>query len=150
MTRMPAFAVLHVTSIPGGGVDRHIRDIARGASRPHLVWHAAERGDAIEVIPEGEILPLDPDRIEQEPQPLIDWLRRRGVGLVHVHAVTEAPRRRAEWIAQALGVPFIVTLHDVLFLRREAFDEGRMPQADAAWLTQTSAFIGRAAAVLAP
>ena len=45
---MGACAVLHVTSLLGGGVDRHIRDIARGVPRPHLFWHAAENAEVIE------------------------------------------------------------------------------------------------------
>src|SRR5512141_211430 len=108
---MAAFAVLHVTSIPGGGVDRHIRDIARASRRPHLVWHAAEHGDAIELLGERRALPLDRQRLEQEPQAVIEWLRARRIGVVHAHAVTAAPRERARWIADALGVRTVVTLH---------------------------------------
>lgn len=147
---MSAFAVLHVTSIPGGGVDRHIRDIARADPRAHLVWHAAERADAIEIVDEHRVLPLEPAAVDREPRELVDWLRARRVGLVHAHAVTEAPRARAAWIARELGVPLFVTLHDVLFLRRAAFDERGTPIPDPAWLAGTAAFISRAAAVLAP
>lgn len=142
--------VLHVTSIPGGGVDRHIRDIARASARPHLVWHAADNGDAIEIPSERRVLPLDREALARDPQPLVDFLRERGVGLVHAHAVTEAPRERADWAARALGVPKIVTLHDVLFLRRDSFDRSGQPTADPDWLAQTAPFIRSAAAVIAP
>jgi glycosyltransferase involved in cell wall biosynthesis len=147
---MPASAVLHVTSIPGGGVDRHIRDIARSSDCEHIVWHAADNGDAIEIPSEKRVLPLDRESFARDPQPLLAFLRSRGVGLVHAHAVTEAPRERATWIADSLGVPKIVTLHDVLFLRREAFDQAGAPAADEKWLRETSAFIRSASAVVAP
>ncbi|HET9650702.1 MAG TPA: glycosyltransferase family 4 protein [Usitatibacter sp.] len=147
---MAAFSVLHVTSVPGGGVDRHIRDIARASRRPHLVWHAADNGDAIELLGERRAFPLDRRRLEQEPQVLIDWLRGQRVGVVHTHSVTTAPRERARWITRALGVRNVVTLHDVLFLSRDAFAHGPVPEADPQWLRETSAFIADAAAVLAP
>ena len=147
---MSASAVLHVTSIPGGGVDRHIRDIARTSGRPHLVWHAADAGDALEIPAEKRVLPFDREKLARDPSPVLDFLRKHRVGLVHAHAVTEAPRERAAWIAQALGVPKIVTLHDVLFLRREAFHHAGVPVADEPWLRDTSGFIRSAAAVIAP
>jgi glycosyltransferase involved in cell wall biosynthesis len=146
---MPASAVLHVTSFPGGGVDRHIRDIARASARRHLVWHAAEGGDAIEVLDEHRVLPLDAARVEQDPQALAAWLRAQGVGLIHAHAVTPSPRRRATWAAQALGARTVVTLHDVLFLRADAFTAGTEAP-DAAWLDETRRYMASAAATVAP
>lgn len=147
---MSAFAVLHVTSVPGGGVDRHIRDIGRASRRPHLVWHAAANADAIELLGERRVLPLDGRRVDAEPHAVIEWLRAQRIGLVHTHSVTTEPRERARWVTQALGVRNIVTLHDVLFLSRDAFAHGPVPEGDPAWLRDTSAFIGAAAAVLAP
>lgn len=148
---MPSgFTVLHVTSIPGGGVDRHLRDIARASGHAHLVWHASDAGDLIEIPAEHRALPLDRDELARDPAPLAAFLRGHRVGLVHAHAVTEAPRARAQWACDALGVARIVTLHDVLFLRREAFDTSGAPRADPAWLAQTGPFIRSAAAVLAP
>lgn len=147
---MPSSAVLHVTSIPGGGVDRHIRDIARSSDREHLVWHAADGGDALEIPSEHRVLPLDREKLASDARPLLAFLRSRRVGLVHAHAVTEAPRQRADWIARSLGLAKIVTLHDVLFLRREAFDETGAPAPNEGWLRETSGFIRSAAAVIAP
>ena len=46
---MHSGSVLHVTSLPGGGVDRHIRDIARTVARHHLIWHTAATADVIEM-----------------------------------------------------------------------------------------------------
>ena len=148
---MAARAVLHVTSVPGGGVDRHIRDIARASARRHLVWHAAESGDALEVLGDAHrVFPLAPHAIDDEPHGMAAWLRAQGVGMVHVHALTQAPRERAGRIARLLDVPAIVTLHDVLFLSPDAFAHGPTPQPDPAWLRETAALVGTAVATLAP
>ena len=147
---MSSCAVLHITSLLGGGVDRHVRDIARSASGRHLVWHIADGADVIEVPREGRFLPLDAAAIGRAPTQLAGWLRAQGVGVIHAHSVSRAARRRARWAAQALGIATIVTLHDILFLRREGFEPGAAPGADPAWLAQTAPFLRNAAAVLAP
>ena len=148
---MAARAVLHVTSVPGGGVDRHIRDIARTSPRAHLVWHAAESGDALEVLGDAHrVFSLAPQAIDDDPRAMAAWLRAQGVGVVHVHALTQAPRERARQLARLLGVPAIVTLHDVLFLSADAFAHGPAPQPDAQWLRETASLVGAAAATLAP
>jgi len=148
---MAARAVLHVTSVPGGGVDRHIRDIARASARRHLVWHAAEGGDALEVLGDApRVFPLAARAIDDEPRAMAAWLHALGVGVLHVHALTQAPRERATQLARLLGVPAIVTLHDVLFLSPDAFAHGPTPQPDPAWLRETAALVGTAVATLAP
>ncbi|HEX7466920.1 MAG TPA: glycosyltransferase family 4 protein, partial [Usitatibacter sp.] len=147
---MSSCAVLHITSLLGGGVDRHVRDIARAAPGRHVVWHTSDSADVIEVSGTGELLPLDGAAIERDPAPLAEWLRAMGVGIVHAHSVGRAARRRAAWAAQALGVPTIVTLHDILFLRREGFEPGAARGADPAWLALTAPFLRAAAAVIAP
>ena len=127
-----------------------MRDIARSAPGRHVVWHTSDGADVIEVPDRGEFLPLDGASIEREPALLAEWLRARGVGLVHAHSVGRAARRRAAWAAQALGVATLVTLHDILFLRREGFEPGAAPGADASWLALTAPFLRQAAAVVAP
>jgi len=144
---MGACAVLHVTSLLGGGVDRHIRDIARSVPRAHLFWHAADSADAIEDPLARRYFPLARGAMGDS---LAGWLRGRGVGLVHVHAIDQAARARASWAAKALGVPVIATLHDVLFLRREGLQPGAPREADPAWLAGTSGFLAGAAARIAP
>jgi glycosyltransferase involved in cell wall biosynthesis len=144
------FAVLHVTSMPGGGVNRHIDDIARAGTRPHLVWHVAEGADVIAAPGAQRYFPLDRRALGEGTAALADWLRSRGVGLVHVHSIAPGPRARAEWAIGHLDVPFVATLHDVLFLRRDGFDPGASREPDAAWLAQSRAFLARAAARIAP
>ena len=143
-------AVLHVTSMLGGGVDRHVRDIGRASSRNHLVWHTAQGADVLETLSDSHFNALDPAAIEPEGATLASWLRARRVGLIHVHSVSEAARARAQWAAKALGVPMIVTLHDILFLRGDGFEPGAGASPDPAWLARTAPFLRGAAAVLAP
>ena len=130
-------------------MDRHVRDIARAAPGRHIVWHTSAGADVIEV-PGGEILPLDGPSIEREPAILAGWLRAHGVGVIHAHSVSRAARRRATWVAKELGLATLVTLHDILFLRREGFEPGAAPGADPAWLALTAPFLRAAAAVIAP
>ncbi|MGZ5111718.1 MAG: glycosyltransferase [Usitatibacter sp.] len=147
---MSAHAVLHVTSLPGGGVDRHIRDIARHGTRRHLVWHTTDGADVIEIPAEGRFLPLDRAALERDPRPLAEWLGRQGVGIVHAHSVARAPRSRASWASRSLGLAIIATLHDVLFLRPDGFEPGAPQLPDGPWLEATSAFLKGAAARIAP
>jgi glycosyltransferase involved in cell wall biosynthesis len=94
--------------------------------------------------------PLDRRALGEGAAALADWLRSRGVGLVHVHSIAPGPRARAEWAIAQLGVPFVATLHDVLFLRRDGFvaDEPLTP--DPAWIAATGAFLREGAEVVAP
>ncbi len=147
---MSSCAVLHITSLLGGGVDRHVRDIARAAPSRHLVWHTCETADVIEIPASGEFLPLDGAALERDPAKLAAWLQAQGVGIVHAHSVDRAARRRASWAAQALGVAVVVTLHDILFLRREGFEPGASRAPDSQWLAETAPFLRSAAAVIAP
>lgn len=147
---MTAFAVLHVTSMPGGGVNRHIDDVVAAGLRRHLVWHVAPGADVIAIPGEKRFVPLDPAAVESHPAALADWLRSQGVGAVHVHSVASAPRARAAWAAQALGVPTLATLHDVLFMRMNGFEAGAPPEPDEEWLAQSKRFLAQAAARIAP
>lgn len=147
---MTAFAVLHVTSMPGGGVNRCIGDIAAAGSRRHLVWHTAASADVIEARAPARFLPIDRTALEDDPAPLAQWLRAQGVGLVHVHSMSAVSRARAAWVAEALGVRAVATLHDVLFLRPDGLEPGASREPDPDWLRATSAFLERMAACVAP
>ena len=142
-------AVLHVLAALGGGVDRHVRDIASAVSRPHLLWHVGERADVLEAPGQPRFHPLDRDAIERDPATLDAWLRAHGVGLVHLHSVGRAVRSRAEWLLEHLEVPLVMTLHDVMFLRPDAFAY-EQPADDPAWIAEIASTVSRASAVLAP
>lgn len=147
---MDACAVLHITALLGGGVDRHVRDIARAGTRRHLFWHTGPTADVFEAPSEGRVLALDPAAVDRSAARVAHWLRSERVGLLHVHSMTAAARNRTRWLAQLLAVRFVATLHDVLFLRDDGFEADGDVAAAPAWLAQTSAFLREAAAVVAP
>ena len=147
---MNACAVLHVTSIPGGGVDRHVRDISASGRRRHLVWHVGEAADAIERPEAPRVMPLDRDALQRDPAVLGGWLRAQGVGVVHLHSVARHARARAEWAASATGASTVVTLHDVLFLDARGFIDAVPGQSDPAWLAEVKPLLLSASAVVAP
>jgi glycosyltransferase involved in cell wall biosynthesis len=142
-------AVLHVMSPLGGGVDRYVRDIVAAVPRPQVLWHVADCAEVMEAEGERRYRPLDPMRVDRDPEGLARWLRSRDVGLVHLHTVVPAPRRRAAQIAERLGVPLVVTLHDVLFLRPDAFAFD-VPVPVRPWIAELEPVLRRARAVLAP
>jgi len=144
---MNDFAILHVTSLFGGGVDRHVRDIVRTAGRPQLIWHAGDGADVIEDPRARRFFPLAANAVGAR---LAGWLRARRVGLVHLHQLTRSARARADWACRELGAPRLATLHDVLFLRPDAFVVGDALAPEAAWLADTSRALRESRAVLAP
>ena len=143
-------AILHVTSLFGGGVDRHLRDVIAGVARPQLVWHAGEAGEAIEEPAAKRFFPLAAGTFADSRDRLAAYLASHPVGLVHLHALGDAPRERAAWAATELGVPLVVTLHDVLFLDPAAFERADPLAGDAPWLAKVAPVLRSAARVVAP
>src|SRR5688500_1587726 len=135
---MAACAVLHVTSTPGGGVDRHIRDIVPSTSRAHLVWHASDSADVIETFSPRRFFPLAPRWSEAGGEALAAWLRGQGIGIVHAHSVARMPRIRATWAARVLEAGLVATPHDPLFLPEDAPDPAAARAPSAAWPPPTS------------
>ena len=144
---MRSCAVVHVTSLLGGGVNRHLRDIARSGTRPHLVWHAGERAEVLQE--RDRYRPLDPSRIDEDPALLHEWLRAQGVGVVHLHSLEPPARKRALHAREALGAGLLATLHEVLFVRPDAFEAGA-DQAEPAWLAESARVLRGCDAVVAP
>lgn len=142
--------VLHVTTLLGGGVDRHVRDIARAVPGRHVFWHAGERADVLEMPQERRYAPLDPERIAADRDALAALLRAERVGLVHLHSTASPARERAAQAAAACGARTLLTLHDVLFLRPDAFEAPPGAPPDPSWLAATCAVMRAAAAVIAP
>lgn len=151
---MTAPAILHVTSLFGGGVDRHLRDVVAGIARPALIWHANDEAEAIEVAAgmsgKSRFLPLAAGAFANGRDVLGAFFRAHRVGLVHLHALGEAERERACWAAKVLGAPLVVTLHDVLFLDAKAFERDDPLAGDPAWLAKTAGCLRAATAVVAP
>ncbi|APV52135.1 hypothetical protein BWI17_22175 [Betaproteobacteria bacterium GR16-43] len=142
--------VLHVTTLFGGGVDRHLRDIARAVPGRHLFWHAGRESDVLEDPGEGRFDALDGARLDADPAALAQFLKSEGVALVHQHSVAPAARKRALQCEALLGVKRVLTLHDVLFLRPDAFEVEPGAAPDPAWLAATAPMLRDAAAVFAP
>jgi glycosyltransferase involved in cell wall biosynthesis len=130
-------------------VDRHVRDISGAVARPHLLWHVGERAEVLETAGAHRFLPLDPARVDAEGERVAGWLRARDVGLVHLHSSAGAARMRAQRLRDDLKVPLILTLHDVTFLRPDAFDFDD-PRPDPQWTGEVATLARRADAVLAP
>jgi glycosyltransferase involved in cell wall biosynthesis len=147
---MRGFAILHVASLFGGGIDRCVRDIVRGAGGSHLIWHAADGIDVLEEPQSGRFHRLDPQALPARGAELAAWLRAQRVGIVHLHSLARAPRERAAWAREMLGVGAIATLHDVLFLREDAFDAPDPLDPDPEWLAQTGTALRTCGAVTAP
>jgi glycosyltransferase involved in cell wall biosynthesis len=147
---MTAPAILHVTSLFGGGVDRHLRDVVAGIARPQLVWHAGEAGEALEDPVAKRFFPLAPGAFAGSRTRIAAALASHRVGIVHLHALGDAPRERAEWAARELGARLVVTLHDVLFLDPAAFERADPLAGDAAWLAKVEPVLRNAARVIAP
>ena len=142
--------VLHVGGLFAGGVDRHVRDIAQSSSLGHLIWHAGESADVIEEPRAGRFHALDAAAPGADRAALASWLRARGVGLVHLHSSERAARERAALACEVLGAPRVTTLHDILFLRPDAFEAAQPEVPDAPWLAQVAAALRQSGAVIAP
>jgi glycosyltransferase involved in cell wall biosynthesis len=147
---MRSFAILHVASLFGGGVDRCVRDIVRGAGGSHLIWHAADGIDVLEDPQSRRFHRLDPKTLPARGAELAEWLRAQRVGIVHLHSLARAPRERAAWAREMLGVGAIATLHDILFLREDAFDASDPLDPDPQWLAQTGTALRACGAITAP
>lgn len=143
-------SVLHLTAAPGGGVDRYVRDLAASRSRRHLIWHIGSGVDVIEDVGAHRFLPLRyPPASRGDDPTLLRWLVANGVGIVHLHGLGNACREGLAALEGA-SLPYLVTLHDLMFINPTAFDAPGMPAPDAAWIAGLAGTLERAAAVIAP
>ena len=83
-------AVLHIASMHGGGVDRHVRDIVRHVDCPQWIWHVAEPAEVLEDPARRSCLVFDREAVDREAGTLGRWLRKQRVGVLHVHSLTRA------------------------------------------------------------
>jgi glycosyltransferase involved in cell wall biosynthesis len=147
---LPRPSVLHVSAAEGGGVDRYIRDVAKGVQRRHFLWHTGAGIDVIEDLSVQQFLPLS-RAIEGSAAaaPLAEWSRSNAIGIVHLHSLGKRCRDRLSRLQSVRVTPWIVTLHDVAFIDPRAFD-GYMHEPDVAWIAEISDTLARAASVIAP
>jgi glycosyltransferase involved in cell wall biosynthesis len=142
---------LHLVNAAGGGMSRFARDLVAHADG-HGLLHAASHtwvtetgsGAALQFTPYG-VPPL---------AAAADWidalLAEAGCELLHVHylGADTLPLLEA-WSAR--GRPWIASLHDVGFLRADAFAQERgLPPVDRAWSARCEQVLARAAAITVP
>jgi glycosyltransferase involved in cell wall biosynthesis len=111
-------------------------------------------GDAIDVVEElgtGRFQPLrEPLGTDGGAGTAARWLRAAGIGIVHVHGVDEGCRARLAALRRALPLPYVVTLHDLLFVNPRAFDLSGVPDADEDWIALVRPVLLQADTVIAP
>lgn len=137
--------IVHITSAPGGGVDRHIRDIAASVPGPHWVWHLSSEVDVLEDVHAGRFWPLRPAH-----RAVADWLVHAGVALVHLHGVDRGCRDRLDALRFAGPVPFVATLHDLGFAHPQPCGHPGAPPPAPAWSAEVAAALQHAGRVIAP
>jgi glycosyltransferase involved in cell wall biosynthesis len=144
-------AALHVTAAAGGGADRYIRELAAQASRRHFVLHVGAAVDVVEELATGRFQPLrEPLGTGGSTDTAARWLRAAGIGIVHLHGVDEGCRARLAALRRSLPLPYVVTLHDLLFVNPRAFDLSGVPVADEDWIAGVRPVLLQARAVIAP
>jgi glycosyltransferase involved in cell wall biosynthesis len=151
MTAVAPVSVLHLTAATGGGVDRYIRDLAASVPRRHYIWHVGSGLDVIEDLASKSFFPLrEASNATQGAEVLRHWLEAAGIGGVHVHGVDQCCRKRLALLGQALPIPWIATLHDLMFINPDAFHGPGVPEADASWIGEIAATLRRAQAIVVP
>lgn len=144
-------AILHVTAARGGGVDRHIRDLASAIPRRHLILHIGAALDVLEDVEGRRFTPLrDVSGRAEDGAALAAWLRAAGVGVLHLHSVGEDCRRRVAALGGAGAFPYIVSLHDLTFVNPRAFELSGAPEPDADWIAGLEGALAGAGAIVAP
>jgi glycosyltransferase involved in cell wall biosynthesis len=107
----PRARVLMVTHAWGGGVERHVRDLARLMDECEVLQLRPADAGTIEIewLRDGEELHAWIEAAEW--QAALDLLASVGIDRVHFHHVHDLPRE-ALALASSLGAPYDVTLHD--------------------------------------
>lgn len=102
--------VLHVVPANGGGVDRYVRDICAHRCQDSIL-HVVQEQCVFEAVAAHRFIPIDRERmtdssvVEAFGQP----------SLLHAHSTLAPVRDRVALLSQALGVDYVLTLHDVDF-----------------------------------
>ena len=145
-----ASSVLHITAAAGGGADRYIRDLAATAARRHFVLHVGAAVDVLEDVGNRRFVPLCRPGTDLPSDSLARWLQAAGIGLAHLHGVDPPCRARLAALLRAAPLPYVVTLHDLLFLNPHAFESPGMPATDPIWIAELAGTLRRASMVIAP
>lgn len=146
-----SLVVLHVTSAPGGGVDRYVRDIARALPSGHVALHAGQEIDIVENLATGDVIPV------QARSAAVAAMLGSSAGAVHVHTIDDESRSRVAALRALRPTPAVLTLHDVSFAQPRAFasagtlrEETSSRASDADWPRTMREFAASMQAVIAP
>ncbi|HEX8009437.1 MAG TPA: glycosyltransferase family 4 protein [Casimicrobiaceae bacterium] len=147
---MTRSSVLHISAAEGGGADRYIRDLAANTPRPHFLWHVGSGIDVIEDLAAHRFSPLSARIENAEAAPALHaWLRKSGIGIIHLHGLGAACRSRLALVRRTAPTPWMITLHDLTFVDPNAFSVHAL-QPDAAWIAELAATLADAVAAIAP
>ena len=102
--------VLHVVPANGGGVDRYVRDICAHRSRD-CILHVAQEQCVFESVTARRYFPIDRQRMTDSS--VVAALGRPS--LLHAHSTLFPVRERVASLSKALGVDYVLTLHDIDF-----------------------------------
>jgi glycosyltransferase involved in cell wall biosynthesis len=151
MSAESAAAVLHITAATGGGADRYIRDLAASTPRRHHVLHVGPGTVVAEDVAARRFTPVSNlSGASVDFDALRRWLELSGIGILHLHGVDEASRAHLDALLRARATPYVVTLHDLQFVNRRAFESDGMPEPEADWIVEVAPTLERAATVIAP
>lgn len=142
---------LHLVSARGGGMCRFARDLlAPGDALLHV------GGDAwvLELGATGSPATFLPCQLPQAPVEAAEWLDAlldaHALDALHLHHLDTATLPLME-VWSVRGRPWLASLHDVGFLRADAFGgEAATPHADLAWAGRWREVLARASAITAP
>jgi hypothetical protein len=142
---------LHLVSARGGGMCRFARDLlAPGDALLHVggdIW-------VLELGATGSPATFLPYQLPQAPVDAAEWLDTlldaHALDALHLHHLDTATLPLMEaWSVR--GRPWLASLHDVGFLRADAFVGGAaMPLADVEWARRWRQVLARASAITAP
>ncbi len=102
--------VLHVVPANGGGVDRYVRGICSHRSGD-CILHVVHEQCVFELVTEQQFIAIDHER-------MADVAVTQALGqasLLHAHSTLAPVRECVASLSKALGVDYVLTLHDVDF-----------------------------------
>ena len=102
--------VLHIVPANGGGVDRYVRDICAHRSRD-CILHVVQQQCVFEVVASHRFIAIDHERFADAC--VIAALGQPA--LIHAHSTLAAVREHVALLSNALGIEYVVTLHDIDF-----------------------------------
>ncbi len=102
--------VLHAVPGNGGGVDRHVRDICAQRNND-CILHISRAQCVFEAVAARRLLAID---YADLPQAIANGALGQP-GLVHAHSTLAPVRDRVRHLCRALGIDYVLTLHDIDF-----------------------------------